>query len=290
MTTKTLSIGIPTAGRPDAIRRCLKRIDRVVEYPHEIIILDNTPDVNSHVSYQNATTVLRPEEQIGPGESRKRIANVADTDLLLFLDDDTFPKPDSVSKLVSEIGADCKLVSGVWTIGGALEEGRECGRVFQWGVQNDKRTLIEIDVYPDPIQQRGFESWEVDAGLPTLLVHTDLFNSVTFDPRYDWYFEWLDFFLQTHKQDEQVQVRLDAPFEHAAISYSSSTIRSEQERNRDQRRFLDKWEIELCRSATFGSSSWEQSQSLDRRAAQIYVSGGLTELAKRAKGKLMNLR
>lgn len=290
MTTNTLSIGIPTAGRPDAIQRCLKCIDRVVKYPHEIIILDNTPDMNSHVSYQNATTVLRPEEQIGPGESRKRIANVADTDLLLFLDDDTFPKPDSVSKLVSEIGSDCKLASGIWTVDGVPEEGRECGRIFRWGVRNGKRTLIEIDVYPDPIQQRGFESWEVDAGLPTLLVHTDLLNSVAFDPRYDWYFEWLDFFLQTHEQDEQVQVRLDAPFEHAAIPYSSPTIKSDQKRDRDQQRFLEKWEIELCRGAALGSSGWEQSRSLDRRAAQIYASEGLTELAKRAKRRLMNLR
>jgi len=289
MSNNTLSIGISTAGRPNAIQLCLKTIERVVKYPHEIVILDNTPDINSHVSYGVAKTVLRPEEQIGPGESRKRIAEIVDTDLLLFLDDDTLPRKDTVSKLVSEIGPDCKMSSGVWTVEGVLEDRRECGRIFRWGFRNGKRTLFDIPVYPDPIQQCGFERWEADAGLPTLLVHTDLFNSVTFDTRYDWYFEWLDFFLQTHQREEKVQVRLDAPFEHAAISYTSPTIKSEQERDRDQQRFLDKWEVELCRDATLESRGWGQSRSLDRRAAQIYASGGLIKLAKKAKKKLDKL-
>jgi len=285
----TLSIGIPTAGRPDAIQQCLAWIGRAVEYPHETVILDNTPDLNAHVSYQEVTTVLYPDKQISPGESRARIASTTDSDLLLFLDDDTFPRPGSIKKLITAIDEGYKMASGVWTANGSLEEGRELGRIFNWGFRGGERTLVDIPVAPDPIRQRGFRSWDADVGLPTLLIRTDLLDSAVFDPRYDWFYEWLDFFLQTHRQGEQVHVCLDAPFEHAAIPYSSPTIKSEQERAQDRQRLLDKWEIDYSRGASLGSTSWKQSRSLDRRAARIYADGGITELAKRTKRKVMNL-
>lgn len=294
MSNETLSIGIPTAGRPDAIRRCLKRINEVVEYPHDTIILDDTPDVNSQVSYQDATTVLYPDEQIGPGESRERITAVADSDLLLFLDDDTFPKRGSVTKLVEAIDEGYEMASGVWTADGSFEDNRALGRIFQWGFRDGQRILIDIPISPTPVRQRGFERLEVDVGLPTLLVRTDLLDSVSFDPRYEWFYEWIDFFLQTRERDERVCACLDSQFEHADIPYSTSTIRSEQERKRDRKKFLDKWGIELCRDAAIDSSSWKQSKaqskSLDRAAAQAYAEGGISCVANRVKRKLRNVR
>lgn len=294
MNNYTLSIGIPTAGRPDAIQRCLKRINEVVEYPARQIVLDNTPDVNAHVSYQNVTTVLYPDERIGPGESRKRIAAVADTDLLLFLDDDTFPKAGSVTNLIESIDEGYNIASGVWTHNGSFENNRSLGHIFEWGCRNGRRTLMDVPIFPGPVREYGFKSVDINLGLPTVLIHTDLFDSVSFDSRYHWFYEWLDFFLQTHERDERVCARLDAQFEHADIPYQTTTIRSEQERNRDRERFLDKWDIELCRDAAINSESWaqskSQSKSLDRAVAQAYADGGISCVAKRAKQKFSSIR
>jgi hypothetical protein len=281
----SLSIGITTAGRPTAIKLCLDWIDKYVEYPNEIVILDNTPHLNSHVSYDDATTVLCPSERIGPGESRMRIARAVDTDLLLFLDDDTFPKGKTVSKLVGEIGSDYKVVSGIWKTDGMLEVGRECGRIFHWGRQGNKKTLIDMPVMPGPLLKRGFDSWEANMGLPTTLIHTDLLDSVTFDSRYDWYFEWLDFYLQIHQYNEKVKIRLDAEFEHANIPYSFSTIKYEQDRNLDLQSLLQKWDINMIKDAKLDSFCWEQSSRPDRIAARIYAAGGLELLFNKIKQK-----
>src|SRR5687768_7701707 len=85
-----LSIGIPTAGRPRALARCIASVRASVTLPYRMIVLDSLPTAESAAVCQGQQDIryeARPGP-IGPSASRRAIADLDDRPLLLFLDDD----------------------------------------------------------------------------------------------------------------------------------------------------------------------------------------------------------
>jgi len=101
------SLIIPTCNRPDDLRRCLGAL--VPQIPK-----DGTVDI--HIGDDSVSDVTRklvekefPQAKVhsgprqGPGANRNRAASLASGDWLIFLDDDTIPRPDFLATYLTAI-------------------------------------------------------------------------------------------------------------------------------------------------------------------------------------------
>jgi GT2 family glycosyltransferase len=107
------AIAICTRRRPDDLRDCL-RACRAAAPGVEIIVIDNGPDPETRAIAEAAAVryVAAPE----PGLSRARNAalNAADTDVVIFVDDDVKPEPGFVDALTPRFDAeDVAVVCGL---------------------------------------------------------------------------------------------------------------------------------------------------------------------------------
>jgi hypothetical protein len=282
-----LTVGIPTAGRPEAISRSLSRLDATVGVPHELVVFDNTPEYNDEVPYEeHDARVIRRERSVAPGTARQRIAESTETDRLLLLDDDTLVCAGSVERLMDALDrSPCPMASGIWTVDGVPEAGRDVGAILARADRDDDGpVLVRTGVDPGPLLARGVESLQLDTGLPTLMLDTELFDSVGFDPRYDWFYEWMDFFTQTFDRGDSVVVDLRAEFQHAEVPYETPTIRRRHDPQTDRRRFVEKWGMEVTRepSLDWADDDDDPARHIGRRAAAYYADHGALALLRAA--------
>lgn len=281
--TSQLVIGIPTAGRPTAISESLEAISARVNNYDNIVVLDNTPVHNKNVNYdQYNVDVIEVNETISPGEARQRIIEEVDSERLLLLDDDTIVQPGTVDSLMSTMDeTDTSMVSGIWTFDGKVEPGREVGSILTSGY-GAREILVQTPVYPKPLIRENINRLQLDTGLPTLLVDTDILDKIGFDPRYDWFFEWIDFFTQTANTGLEVTVDLEASFSHKDFKYTGSTIRTEQDRQIDKERYEEKWDLQLNRNSELGWERYPSEQNADtlrHQVARLYGNrGGMSVL------------
>lgn len=272
-----LTIGMSTAGRPDAIEDCLRALDRHVALEYETIVVDNTPQMNEEVPYEVFDVDrLNVEQTEGPSASRQRILDAVGTDYLLLIDDDTFPEPGTVESMYETVrGTDAKLVSGIWNSQQIFDWHNYIGSVYQWATRDDARVLIDVQISGTPLRDRGFTTVTLDEGLPTVLLDTAILDTVAFDTRYDWFYEWIDFYLQCHEIDESVTVDLEAEFVHHEYPYTGETIRYAQSPEQDRRRLLDKWDIKLNREAALSGLSYGYWESFPIKLLSLYKNQGI---------------
>ena len=118
-----ISVIIPTRNRAADLGRCLTGLAECVRRApvnsatvlHEVLIVDDAstdPDaLTPATSSALPVTLLRNPVQLGAGASRQRAAEIADGDLLAFLDDDAIPRGDWLL-VVATVTADRPAITG----------------------------------------------------------------------------------------------------------------------------------------------------------------------------------
>lgn len=93
-TLPAVAVIVPTAGRPDDVRRCLARL-AVLDYPRlEIVVVDNRPDaaatreVVEHAAILDRRVRYVAEHRPGSSVARNRGVAETNTDIVAFTDDD----------------------------------------------------------------------------------------------------------------------------------------------------------------------------------------------------------
>jgi glycosyltransferase involved in cell wall biosynthesis len=103
-----VSVVVPTRNRQAAIRQCLDALDRQTYRPFEVIVVDDastdgTPECLARLARDPGDApvrLFRNDPQIGANPSRNRGIRESRGDLIAFLDDDAFPEPDWLDRLM----------------------------------------------------------------------------------------------------------------------------------------------------------------------------------------------
>ncbi|MEM9809330.1 MAG: glycosyltransferase [Cyanobacteria bacterium P01_D01_bin.56] len=89
MSLPTMSVIIPVYNGGEAFRRCLESIQKSHQQPDEVIVVsDGDTDGSWQVAENFGAKVVRLETSEGPARARNRGANVANSDILFFVDAD----------------------------------------------------------------------------------------------------------------------------------------------------------------------------------------------------------
>ena len=118
-----VTIVIPSYGRPGQVRDCLATLARLEGGPYRTLVVDDgSPESLAPICAEAGdwVTCLRQENQ-GPGIARNSGVSAAETELVLFTDDDCRPRPDWARRMIEAQGrAPMRLAGGA--IVNALEE------------------------------------------------------------------------------------------------------------------------------------------------------------------------
>lgn len=245
--TTNLTVLIPTNGRPSCLMRCL---DSICGIENSIIyVLDSTDYLSGkskkiRIEYDSVYEkhshihVINHGINIPPGASRKILARLVKTEYLIFLDDDLIVHEGSIESMRKLIESDesIGIVSGIW-----IEKGmqRPIGYRYSRGQTKNRKLMLKSQVYYDPASNDDFVF--VDEALPSLLMKSDLLETVNFDDRYDFYYDIFDFFMQCYFENIRTVVDCSAVFEHRPLKYKVKSTRHHNDPNVDRARFVDKW-------------------------------------------------
>ena len=247
--TKDLTIGIPTANRPESLRACLESIKKFIDFPIEIIIVDSS---NEDLRYKpdnefDDIKVIVPVEMLSPSHARKVIAERCKTSLLLFLDDDMTVSENAVQTLVDYL----KRNDDIDIVGGAVNEygyWREIGFSFQIGEIRGSRVVVKNPIRKEWLDQKSFEAFRVDfITQPPFLMRTEIFKRVNFDENYLWASEIIDFFFQCYQNGYSSVVIPSAVFNHFPTKYTNTTYKHDKKsHNREGKDyFYEKWNTKI---------------------------------------------
>ncbi len=287
-----LAIGIPTCGRPRAVEACLDSIAANVTTEHRVIVVDSLITDAGRQMYARypGVTVIAREKPIGPSEARRLIAAEADTDLVLFLDDDNLVTPGSVEALLKHLDdhPEVDIAAGAWREDRA-EQRRALGQYFHFGRNARGDAVYKEFVLVDEALRLGLSAVRVDGVQATMLVRRAVFERASFDPRYDFFFELYDFFMQCRQQNVRIEALPGVIFDHRPVPYEGATLKQTSDREVDRRRFAAKWSMEPVegRDATAGGGKGKRPpgrRSLLRRVARRIV-GGSSKPAGRGGGR-----
>jgi GT2 family glycosyltransferase len=127
---RAVSVIVPTADRPRALRRCLDAL-AAVDYPSgrlEVIVVDDASRTDLRPVYSALpddlrVRVVRHERRNGPAAARTTGAGLADGELLAFTDDDCVPARDWLQALTATLAEAPGSAVGGLTVN-ALRENR----------------------------------------------------------------------------------------------------------------------------------------------------------------------
>ncbi len=108
MSEPAISVIIPARNASDTLPECLAALENqtVPRERYEVIVVDDgSSDQTSSVAQRDGVVVVR-QPHMGPAAARNRGAEVAQGDVLLFLDADCVPSPDWIEQMVSSLSED----------------------------------------------------------------------------------------------------------------------------------------------------------------------------------------
>ena len=126
----SVSIVIPTKNRPRSLRELIERILRQTILPKEVVVIDQSPDESSLLQveeeFSRAPLFVRQHIELryfrevvvtGAASARNRGLECAQSDIILFFDDDIIPEDDYIEKILEAFHKDNSAigVSGVIT-------------------------------------------------------------------------------------------------------------------------------------------------------------------------------
>lgn len=244
-----VTVLIPTNSRPHSLENGLRAVAETMGASVPAIVLNSTPsDTTQEVKDAYAAVyaafpevqVITYDTAIGPAEARHVLAQACTTDLMLFMDDDHEIRPGSYDVLRAAMDAhDLDIVSGRW-----VEEGGERALGFRYapGARDGQKAMFKLPFRYAP----DFDGTvlECDDVLATMLCRKSIFEKVSFDPAYDFYFELFDFFMSCRKEGVRIGVAADAVFDHKPTPYMGTSKRQTQRREDDEARFVAKWGVQ----------------------------------------------
>ena len=125
MDSVRVSLVLPTLDRPQAIYNLLRHVEHQTVAPHEIIIVDQSADLDERVASYAAVTPRVRHHRIaerGLPNARNVGVGLATGDVVLFLDDDSIPDPDLIRFHAEAFGD-----RGVGGVGGRVLGGYDTG-------------------------------------------------------------------------------------------------------------------------------------------------------------------
>ena len=99
----TCTVVICTRNRPTELGRCLEGVARLRYSNFDVLVVDNAPTddrAREVAACWHARYIAEPV--VGLSRARNRGARACDTDIVAFLDDDSIPEPEWLSRLVRE--------------------------------------------------------------------------------------------------------------------------------------------------------------------------------------------
>ena len=128
------------------------------------------------------------------------------------------------------------IVSGRWV---EAQSERPLAFTYLEGRTADGAVINKIPVF----HSRKFDGQVIlaDDVLATMLCRRSLFETVSFDDRFDFYFELFDFFMSCRTQKIRIGVAADAVFDHRPTAYRTVSTRQTQSEAVDRTRFVEKW-------------------------------------------------
>lgn len=218
---------------------CLEALRSGSRQPEETIVLDNSQNPGTNpVLEKYDVSVLEVEEKIGPSEARKRLSEVVETPITLFIDADVIANPQTLEHLYSRLtNTEYSIAAGIWSDYDKFY--RRVGNTLHFDPVGEN--VIKKPISYGEVQ--NFETVEVEFSTPQVMLETDLLDEVTFDPEYRFYFEWWDFFMQLREIEESILAVLDAEFIHEPGGYEGdeSTRHKDYDPDTDQQYFEEKW-------------------------------------------------
>ena len=244
-----ITIAIPTNGRPHCLENCLASIYENSSVPCKIAVLDSTCAGDSSKvidAYQEVYSkypdvqVTKCLQNIAPGAARKNISKTVTTKYILFLDDDLIIHPSAI-KIMQRCAetTNYDIVSGVWE---EKPSARPTGFNYSFGVRNKTPFVLKSPIRWGEIGTTDIIS--LNEALPTIFMRTSLLKRVSFDDRYEFYFDVFDFFMDCYTEGLKVCVHGGARFLHNPLKYMSQSTRQTHDFMLDKQRFMDKWGYE----------------------------------------------
>ena len=156
--TLSVSVVVITYARPQFVRTCLEHLRRLDSAPHEVIVVDASPDDRTkNLVADEFPNVTLLRNDLGPGtmpESRQIGFAAATGDIVAFIDDDAYVDPDWLDELRKPYadpavvgvggrasnGIEGEETKGLGEIGRLLPDGRLTGN---FGA--DPGRVIEVD-------------------------------------------------------------------------------------------------------------------------------------------------
>jgi N-acetylglucosaminyl-diphospho-decaprenol L-rhamnosyltransferase len=218
--SRSLTVSIVNTRQWDWLEPCLRS---VLDHPYKsgpfnIIVLDNASADGSVEKIRTAFPEVRLiAENIrrGFGANHGRVAAVADSDLILFLNPDTLMNEGTLDRLVEAFNADVRVVA----VGGPIiDPSGEIWRASPFPFPTPGRSLREAVALRRPRPSPAPDGVSVGDGWlsgSALMMDRRVFQAMGgFDPRFFLYFEETDLAKRLTEAGGRIAFRSDAPVVH----------------------------------------------------------------------------
>ena len=232
-------IGIPTANRPKAISQLLESLTRQDEFEKfRIIVVNGTAksEVLTNNKYQHIChkypNVTYHSNEGGPANGRKIVtSHLKDEDIVVFLDDDTFPKTkctinDLIKFLISNKHLD--IVSGVW----------DC-RKLPSRAYGEELILEDNYLYRQEKREQGLI--KVDIPLATFCCSGKIAKCLSFDSNIPFYGDMFDMGISIMRNNFHCAYNTNFVFDHIPIDNISPS--TEYRKVNKWQYIADKWRV-----------------------------------------------
>jgi glycosyltransferase involved in cell wall biosynthesis len=263
---------ILTNARPYCLERLLNSVGQLTPPPSEIIVGNGTSaNAPDWVTAWYGTLAKRPDirtihlrESEGPAASRHDLIKTCTADYAMLLDDDGVLTPSSSRLLTGIASAHCDILGGVLLQNRdsdyenlrSFEAARTClaadpedygqrticiGFTYSMSQQRDGLgCVIKTPVYC-PATFEGIIP--IDDISPNIIASMSILSSLRFDPQFEYYFDWYDFYMQARTMGLRAATDTGARFLHLPEKYAAFNAARLCPREQDKARFYRKWKI-----------------------------------------------
>jgi GT2 family glycosyltransferase len=250
-----ISLCIPACGRPSRLKELLASLEGDADLLAETIVINATPGTAKaevHAAYRELAEVKRfstiQAPWAGPAEARANGARLtkADSEYVLFLDEDLRSRPGGLGKMLSFLDAnpDVACCSAQWIDhrGSEPPKRRPLGYVYVESVSGSPPTLYKHAVHTSGAGYPPFILHDLQA---SVLIRKPVLEVCNFDPKFDFFLELFDFFYALHKGGFRCAGLPEVVFDHFPGEYRSGS----QKRDADVKKlaahdyFINKWGI-----------------------------------------------
>jgi GT2 family glycosyltransferase len=269
-TLSDLTFAVLTCGRPDKIKLCLESIYKYHGPMPNVIVLDSylTSETNHIYSQHPGIKVVGLSSPISPSEARYQLASRSETTYTLFLDDDLVLTETSVPVLYQRLvqHPHISVVSAAWR---EKKGFRELAQLFHLAEIERQKVIFKSFLYRKECERLSLSAVRVDGLHASMMVRTSIFEEVNFDPRFGFYLELFDFFMQCKRNGLVCEALTDTYFWHRPSEYRLSTKRATVPRTQGILLFQSKWGLTPVGSLGYTPTSASLKQILSNLYSSI---------------------